>query len=97
MLGFCTTFSHDIWILPFSPVCSFSFSFVDSDHFCHLIQLFNKIKYCYEVKVGRDLIKSAKAATTKALEEYQKKAEATAWTESDNDSWQLVMISYCVL
>ena len=27
---------------------------------------------CYEVKVGRDLINSAKAATTKALEEYQK-------------------------
>ena len=33
---------------------------------------------CYEVKVSRDLNKSAKAATTKALEEYQKKAEATA-------------------
>ena len=27
---------------------------------------------CYEVKVGRDLIKNTKAATMKALEEYQK-------------------------
>ena len=28
---------------------------------------------CYEVKVGKDFIKSAKAATMKTLEEYQKR------------------------
>ena len=38
----------------------------------------NMCQCCYEVKVGRDLIKSAKAATMKALEKYQKKTEATA-------------------
>ena len=38
----------------------------------------NMSQCCYEVKVGRYLIKSAKAATMKALEEYHKKAEATA-------------------
>ena len=41
---------------------------------------------CYEVKVGRYFNKSAKAATMKAHEEYQKKSEAIAWTESDNDT-----------
>ena len=33
---------------------------------------------CYEVKVGRYFNKSAKAATMKAHEEYQKKSEAIA-------------------